>query len=185
MTLDDMADDVALEVPGAPLASIRDMLLWAARELCTEADAWVSDEQPIIYGADSDHPVVVPPAGEPLRIVYLVLEGKKCTQGHAYQQHSPSDIEFHRKPSSSTVSGRIACRPSPGKAPPSEVLGRWSTAICNGARWRLLLLPQAWANPELAEYYHRRFMAGITDARQASRLGHGLGGNRVKARPFI
>ena len=28
MTLDDLVDDVALEVPDAPLATIRDMLRW-------------------------------------------------------------------------------------------------------------------------------------------------------------
>lgn len=185
MTLDDLVADVALEVPDAPRASIRDMIAWAARELCTEADAWVTDEEPIIYGADTDFPMIVAPRGEPLRIVSLTLGGREVVQGSEFEQRGPGEVHFHRRLDTPVVHGRLACRPKVGEMPPDEVTGRWSSAIADGARWRLLLLPQPWRNPELAAYYQQRFLAGITDARQHSRLGHARGGARVKARRFI
>ncbi|GEK46553.1 hypothetical protein HPA02_08360 [Bisbaumannia pacifica] len=185
MTLDELMADVALEVPDAPRASIRDMIRWAARELCTEADAWVTEEGPVIYGADSDYPAIVAPAGEPLRIVSLTLGGREVGQGDQFEQRSPTDIHFYRQPGESVVNGRLACRPRPGEMPPDAVTSRWASAIGDGARWRLLLLPQPWRNPELASYYQQRFLAGIADARQHSRLGHARGGARVMMRRFI
>jgi len=185
MTLDELVSDVALEVPDAPRASIRDTLAWAAREFCTEADAWVTGEEPIIYGADTDHPMLVPPQGEPVRIISLTLGGREVTQGSAFEQRGPTDIHFHQRPSVSVVYGRLACRPRVGDMPPAEVTSRWSTAIADGARWRLLMLPQPWRNPELALYYQQRFLAGIAEARQHARLGHARGSARVKARRFI
>lgn len=183
--LDDLIDSVALEVPDAPRATIRDMLSWASREFCTEADAWVTEEGPVIYGADSDYPMIVAPAGEAIRIVSLTLNGRTVTQGEGFQQSSPTEVVFSQTPSQPVVNGRLACRPKPGDLPANEVLSRWGEPIADGARWRLLLLPQAWQNPELSSYYQRRFLAGITDARQQSRLGHARGGARVKMRRFV
>lgn len=185
MKLDDLVREVALEVPDAPKASIHDMLSWSARELCTEADAWVSEEQPVIYGANSDYPAIVAPAGESLRIVYLRIGDREVMQGAWFEQRSPTDIHFHKTPDSDVIAGRIACRPRPGEMPPDAVTGRWSSVIADGARWRLLLLPQSWQNPELASYYQQRFLTGIADAKQHARLGHARGGARVKMRPFI
>lgn len=185
MTLDDLVDDVALEVPDAPLATIRDMLRWAARELCTEADVWVVTDEPVVVAADTDYPQVMASQGEPLRIVSLMLGGCEVVQGSAFDQPTPTTIVFHRKPETSLIYGRLACRPYRGDMPPSEVMNRWAEAITDGARWRLLLLPQPWRNPDLATYYQQRFLAAIADARQHSRLGHARGGARVKARPYI
>ncbi|SDI27929.1 hypothetical protein SAMN04487867_10466 [Vreelandella titanicae] len=185
MSSDDLVQDVITIVPEAPFMTIREALQWSARKFCTEADAWVTDEQPIIYGADSDYPMIVAPQGEPLRIVSLTLNGREVTQGEGFEQSSPTAIHFSQKPKESAVSGRLACRPKRGDMPPAEVTDRWSEPIADGATWRLLMMPQPWKNPELAIYYERRFLAGITDARQHSRLGHARGGARVKARRFI
>ncbi len=185
MSIDDLVQDVITFVPEAPLMTIREAVQWAARKLCTEADAWVTEEQPIIYGADSDYPMIVAPQGEPLRIVSLTLNGREAVQGEGFEQRSPTEIHFSQKPRESAVSGRLACRPKRGNMPPAEVSERWSEPIIDGATWRLLMMPQPWKNPELASYYERRFLAGISDAKQHSRLGHARGGARVKMRRYV
>lgn len=185
MIIDDLTAGLALNVPDAPKATLKDMIKWAAREACTHANAWVSDEQPIIYGADTDYPMIVAPAGEPLRIVYLVVNGKRVTQGSTFSQDGPSAITFHKKPEESAVSGRLACRPKHGDLPPDDVLSRWGQIILEGAKWRLFLLPQPWASAELAAYHERRFNAGITDIKRNAALGHAQGGARVKPRNFL
>jgi len=183
--LDELIDSVALEVPDAPRATMRDMLSWASREFCTEADAWVTEEGPVIYGADSDYPLIVAPTGEAIRIVSLTMDGRMVTQGEGFEQRSPTEIVFSQTPSQAVISGRLACRPKRGDFPADGVLSRWGEPIADGARWRLLLLPQSWRDPELASYYQRRFLAGITDAKQQSRLGHARGGARVQMRRFV
>ncbi|WP_280568259.1 hypothetical protein [Chromohalobacter sp. 296-RDG] len=185
MTLSDLTNQVVQDIPEAPLLSIREMLARMARELCTEADAWVQSGEPVVVAANTDYPQVVASQGEPLRIVSLTLDGRERVQGDGFLQPAPSVIEFDRKPTESLLYGRLACRPIYGDMPPDEVVSRWGEVIANGARWRLLLLPQPWRDPELATYYQKRFLAGAADARQHSRLGHARGGARVKARRFI
>lgn len=183
--MNDLVTKVVQDVPEAPLLTIRETLARMARELCTEADAWVQSGEPVVVAANTDYPQVVASQGEPLRIITLILNGRERVQGDGFWQPAPTLIEFDRQPGDSLLYGRIACRPAPGDMPPPEVVSRWGEVIADGARWRLLLLPQPWHNPELAAYYQQRFLAGITDARQLSRLGHARGGARVKARRFI
>lgn len=185
MTITELVNQVVQDVPEAPLLTIREMLSRMARELCTEADAWVQEGEPVVVAANTIYPQVVASRGEPLRIVSLALEGRERVQGDGFRQPAPTVIEFDRTPEASMLYGRLACRPTHGDMPPEEVVSRWGEVIADGARWRLLLLPQPWRNAELASYYQQRFLAGVADARQHSRLGHARGGARVKARRFI
>jgi len=185
MTLNELVNQVVQDVPEAPLLTIRETLARMARELCTEADAWVQRGEPVVVAANTDYPQVVASQGEPLRIVSLTLHGRERMQGDGFRQPAPTVIEFDRRPEGSLLYGQLACRPAPGDMPPEEVVSRWGEVIADGARWRLLLLPQPWRNAELASYYQQRFLAGVADARQHARLGHARGGARVKARRFI
>lgn len=185
MTLNELVNQVVPDVPEAPLLIIRETLARMARELCTEADAWVQRGEPVVVAANTDYPQVVASQGEPLRIVSLTLHGRERVQGDGFQQPAPTVIEFDRRPETSLLYGQLACRPAPGDMPPEVVVSRWGEVIADGARWRLLLLPQPWRNAELASYYQQRFLAGVANARQHSRLGHARGGARVKMRRFI
>lgn len=185
MTLKELVNQVVQDIPEAPLLTIRDTLARMARELCTDADAWVQRGEIVVAAANTDYPQVVASQGEPLRIISLTLDGQERVQGEGFTQPAPTVIEFDRKPDASMVYGQLACRPSPGEMPPDEVVSRWADVIADGARWRLLLLPQPWRNPELATYYQQRFLSGVTDAKQHSRLGHARGGARVKMRRFL
>lgn len=185
MTVSDLANQVLQDVPEAPLLTIRETLARMARELCTEADVWVQRDEPVVVAANTDYPQVAASQGEPLRIVSLTLSGRERVQGNGFRQPAPTVVEFDRRPETSLIYGQLACRPLPGEMPPYEVVSRWGEVIADGARWRLLLLPQPWRDPELATYYQQRFLAGVADARQHSRLGHARGGARVKMRRLI
>lgn len=86
MTGAELVNQVLQDVPEAPLLTIREMLARMGRELCTEADAWVQDGEPVVVAADTDYPQVVASRGEPLRIVSLTLHGRERVQGDGFRQ---------------------------------------------------------------------------------------------------
>lgn len=185
MTLNELADDIALDVPDAPLATIRDMIRWAERQFCTDADAWVVTQEPVVVAADTPYAEVEAPAGaEPMRIVVLKSEGRDLKPGFDYVQVTPTRVDFRQTPKVSILYGELAVRPKVGQSMPDADFARWADDIGHGARHRLMMLPQPWKDLQLAEYHRKLFQAGKHDAKQASRLGHQLGGAQVKLRPF-
>ena len=185
MRLDDMVDALMLEVPGCPRPLIRDMLRWAQRELCAEGNAWIFNDGPVVVGANTPHAEVEVPSGaEALRLIDLRLpSGQALKPGYDYRQTGGNGVEFLRgRPDSITLLGSLACRPANGQDMPAELLARWSGALMDGARYRLLLLPQSWQNPQLAELYRRQFLAAQSDARQLAREGYQSGTYRAHPR---
>lgn len=185
MNLAEMIQQVSMDVPDAPLMTVRNALSWAARDFCKDADAWVIENQPIVVAANTEYPEVSASEGEPLRIVTLNLQGRDRQQGDGYFQPTPTSIRFDRKPSESILYGSLACRPKVGDMPPETVGDRWGEAFCNGARYRLLMMPQPWRDGQTATYYQRLFEQAKGEAKQQACLGHGLGSARVRLRPFI
>jgi len=185
MRLDDMVDALVLEVPGCPRPLIRDMLRWAQRELCTEGNAWIFNDGPVVVGANTPYAEVEVPSGaEALRLIDLRLpSGQTLKPGYDYLQTGSNGVEFLRgRPDSITLLGSMACRPAHGQDMPAELLARWSGALMEGARYRLLLLPQPWQNPQLAELYRRQFLVAQSDARQLARQGYQSGTYRAHPR---
>lgn len=185
MTLQELVESLIIEVPGCPLPTIRDMLRWAQRELCTEADVWIFSDGPVVVGANTPNAEVEVPSGaETLRIINLVEGGKLLKAGIDYRQTGSNGVEFLRKPASNILLGTIACRPAHGQDMPDELISRWSEALMNGARYRLLLLPQPWRDPALSEFYRLKFLDVQSDARQLARDGHQSGSIRVRTPRF-
>jgi len=187
MTLDDLIDDVALDVPDAPRASIRDTLRWAQRELAREGNAWVVSDEPVIVAADTAYAELEPPVdAEPVRILSVEVDGRAIHPGSDYRQVSPTRIELRRTPDASTLRGRLAVAPT-SDAPdlPLELLSQHAETLKHGARYRLLMLPQAWRNPEIAMLHQRYWLAGISDAKRLASYGFQAGGARVRTRRFI
>ena len=185
MIFDDLVTQVAIDVPDAPLMTVREQLKRMARELCQEADAW-SVEGIVVVAARSGYPqMLTPENGEVLRINNLKDGDRTLRAKIDFEQPRPNEITFIRKPQHDTLTGRIACRPVMGADLPDSLLHDYADAIADGARWRLLLMPQAWRNPEMATYYQSQYRSGIADARRVANLGHARGGARVKARQFI
>lgn len=185
MRLDDMVDALVLEVPGCPRPLIRDMLRWAQRELCTEGNAWIFNDGPVVVGANTPYAEVETPSGaETLRLIDLRLpSGQALKPGYDYRQTGSNGVEFLRgRPDSITLLGSMACRPAHGQDMPAELLARWSDALMDGARYRLLIMPQPWRNPELAEMYRRQFLAAQSRARQLAREGYQSGTYRAHPR---
>ena len=183
MKLDDLTRQVLQEVPEAPLMTIKDQIRRMAREFCTEADAWVETGY-VVAGATGQYPQIVSGQGQPLRVIEL-FDGEERISGGSFRQSTSTTIEFDRTPENDMLKGRVACRPGLDDDPPDEVLERWAEPIGDGAKWRLLMMPQPWQNGELSSFYQRSYNAGINEAKRLSRLGHNNGRNRVRARPFL
>jgi hypothetical protein len=185
MTLDELVNQVILDVPEAPIMTIREQIKRMARELCQEADAWVV-EGIVVVAAKSGYPqVLTPENGEVLRISALKDTDRPLKANFDFEQKRPDQITMLRDTKSDTLTGRLACRPAVGADLPDALLNDHADAIADGARWRLLLMPQPWRNPEMATYYQTQYRSGTTDAKRLASFGHARGGVRVKARQFI
>lgn len=186
MTLNEMADTLIIEVPGCPLSTIRDMLRWAQRELCTEGNAWIVSDGPVVIGANTPFAEVdVPSGAETLRIVRLLQDGRELKPGLDYRQTGSNGVEFLRSvPKSVTLLGSIACRPAYGKDMPAELMSRWAEALLDGARSRLLRLPQPWRDVQLAEHSRLKFLDHQAHARALAADGNQSGSVRMQVRRF-
>lgn len=187
MTTNELAESLAIEVPGCPMQTIRDMIRWAQRELCSEGNVWLVSDGPVVVGANTPFAEVdVPSGAETLRITRLMQGGRKLVPGVDYKQSGSNGVEFlGQQPKEVTLLGEISCRPSLGNDMPAELISRWAEALMDGARSRLLLLPQEWQNPTLSEHYRRKFLDAQSYARSLSASGYQAGSVRMKVRPFI
>lgn len=186
MTINDLVDGLAVELPGCPLATIRDMLRWAQRELCAEGNAWISRDGPVVVAANTGHAEIEAPAGaEALRIVSLFDGARRLVPCVDYRQLGPSAVALTRPADQSTLRGELACRPLPGADMPSELIARWGEALSDGARYKLLALPQPWRDMAAAEFHRRRFIKAQTDARMLAHDGMQCGSVRMRVRRFV
>jgi hypothetical protein len=186
ITTAEMAETLSIELPSCPLATIRDMIRWAQRELCSEGNAWISRGEPVVAAADTDYAELEIPVGaEAIRIISLNSDGRVLRPGIDYTQTGPNSIVFLSRPTSAMVYGELACRPSAGLDMPPEILTRWSEALMDGARYRLFMLPQSWREPNLAEFFRRKFMDSQADCRSISRSGYQAGSVKMQFPRFI
>ena len=185
-TVNELVDSLVIEVPGCPLPTIRDMIRWAQRELCNEGNVWLVSDGPVVVGANTPFAEVdVPSGAETLRITKLMLGGAELAPGIDYKQLGGNGVQFLRaQPKDITLLGEISCQPAYGKDMPAELISRWAEALLDGARSRLLLLPQEWQNPTLSEHYRRRFLDAQSYARSLSASGYQSGSVRMKAPRF-
>lgn len=186
MKLSDLTDMLATEVPGCPNATLRDALRWAQRELCNEGNVWIVSDEPVVSGASTDDAELeVPPGAEAIRIIQLLLNGRALIPGRDYQQSGANAVQFLRNtPQSNDLLGALACRPAFGQDMPAALLSRWAEALMDGARSRLLLMPQPWRDPALADFHRRKFIDAQADARALSRDGYQAGSIRMRAPRF-
>lgn len=184
MTQDELIDQIQLDIPDAPRATVADQIKRMARELCSEANTWVYDGI-VVVAAKSGYPQLVPVDGEPLRIIELKDNDQAMVAGRDFTQPTASTVELLRNTSKDTLTGKLAMRPTMADDVPDSLLTDWYDTISNGTLWRLYLMPQPWKNPELATYYQRQYRSGVADAKRLANFGHQRGGARVKMRRFI
>lgn len=184
MTQDDLIDQIQLDVPDAPRATVADQIKRMARDLCDEADAWTQTGI-IVVAAKSGYPQLITAEGEPLRIVELKDNGRAMTAGRDFVQPTPSTVELLRTTTKDSLTGRLALRPTLSDDVPDALITDWHNTLADGVLWRLFLMPQPWRNPELASYHQRRWMSGLSDAKRRATHGYARGGARVKMRPFL
>ena len=186
MSTEALVDNVVVDVPDCPLITIRLAVAWAARDFCARSDAWLERDKHVVA---MTHPkqgqVIVPSYGEAMRLTRLVIDGRDTVQGPEWHQPSPETVTFTREIESQLLIGDLAMRPHRDKMPPEEIIARWGEAFEHGARFRLLTMPQAWRDLEMAKYYQAQYSALISEAKASARLGHARGHQRVKARRFI
>lgn len=186
MDIEDLVERVMLDVPDCPLMTIRQAIYWAARDFCSRADAWVEKDKHVVAMINPlEGQVISPSYGEPIRLVSLKISDRDTVQDGLWTQPTPTTVVFKQQVEDQILLGSLAMRPHRDKLPPEEVVARWGEAFEDGARYRLLIMPQAWRNPDMAQHYQTLYSQAVSEAKQASRLGHARGHNRVKPRRFI
>jgi len=186
MTVDDIIRRVSLEIPDAPRLTIKDMILWSMADLCDQGNAWVHTDGPIVVAADTDYAELEAPAdAEPVRVLQVLIDDRPLRPGLHYRQTGPASIELSFTPKQSTLYGRLAVKPDPGKQMPAELTSTHAETLRHGALHKLFMLPQAWQNSDRAIYHRRLWEAGVTQAKQLAAYGHQAGGARVRSRRFL
>lgn len=186
-TTSELAISLSTEFPSCPLATIRDMIRWAQRTLCYEGNIWIVRDAPVVTAADTDYAEIEAPANaEAISIMRLFdANGNTYRPGIDYVQTSPVEVSFNSKPKANTVWGQVICRPKIGQDMPKDLITRWGESLLDGARYKLLMLPQPWANAQLGDYYNRKFLDQQSAARDLAQNGYQYGSVRAKGRSFI
>nr|WP_298165340.1 hypothetical protein [uncultured Pseudomonas sp.] len=186
MNLNELIDLLAVDFPGCPRATLRDMLRWAQRELCAEGNAWIVNDGPAVVAAQSDTPEIeVPPGAEVLRIFWLKDDGRTLTPGDAYWQPSASAVAFRYMPSSDELEGALVCRPVAGRDMPADLISRWSGALEHGAKYKLFAMPQPWRDLSLSEYHNHHFQGAQAESKHLASAGHQHGSVRMQVPNFV
>lgn len=186
MTINDLIDSLVVDVPGCPRATLRDMLRWSQRALCTEGTAWVYSDGPVVVGALTDVPEIeVPPGAEVLRIFTLKDAGSELIPGTDYWQPTAITVAFRRAPSADELEGSLVCRPVAGRDMPVDLLSRWDQALIHGAKSRLFAMPQLWRDLSLSEYHNHHFLAAQGEAKHLASAGHQQGSLRMQVPRFV
>lgn len=187
MTIKQLVESLIIEVPGCPLPTIRDMLRWAQRELCSEGNVWIVNDGPAVVAANTSYAEVEAPQGaEALRVMRLFQDGRELKPGLEFRQAGTGIVEFlGSPPKASVLTGSVSCRPAYGEDMPGALVSRWAETIMDGARYRLLNLPQPWRDTERAEFHRRLFLDAQSNARQLAVDGMQHGSIRMNVRRFV
>lgn len=187
MNISQLTESLIIEVPGCPPPTIKDMLRWAQRELCREGSVWLVSDGPVVVAANTAFAEIeVPSNAEALRITRLMNGHRKLVPSKDYIQSGSNGIQFiGARPEVSTLTGEVACMPAYGQDMPEALISQWSEVLMDGARSRLLLLPQPWQDKQLSEHYRRKFQDAQSSARSLASSGHQYGSVRMNVRGFI
>ncbi|WP_110665199.1 hypothetical protein [Salinicola halophilus] len=181
MTIADLVDDIVLDVPEAPLMTIREAARWAQREFCDGTNAWRDDAKVVVTGRTGE--LAAKAGAEPVRVLAVRDGGATLRAGRDYRQGDALSVTFGRDPDAPIAT--VALRPARGHDMPPQLLAHWREALIAGAKYRLLRMPQPWREMELAEQQRRRFAALIADALKTTSLGAERGTARVRPPRFI
>lgn len=187
MTLEQMVSTLSGEMPDCPLATLREQLRWAQRELCAQGNAWIVDDGPVVVGANTLYAEIDVPAGaEAVRIISLRNEqGQELKPGFDYIQTAENAVQFRLQPTASTMLGKLACKPAFGRDMPAVLLARWCEALMNGARHKLYLLPQPWRDPAYAQGCGEAFLTAQAESRQLASVGFQAGSVSMRVPRFV
>ena len=188
MAVDALVDEIALDVPDAPLASIRDAVRRAGRELAMESWVWRVTNEPVVVAATTPNPEVEQPLGaQPVAVVRLYdSDGRAMLAGRDYRQDGPRSITFARIPSSDTLYGVLAVAPDPGSMLPDSLVAHYFETLRNGALAHLYRVPrQPWTDAQMAQLYRQQFGIDQINARREAEMGYQGGSMRVQPRKFI
>lgn len=183
MTVDDVVDLVAPEVPGAVRATIRNAVLMTARDLCTEADIWI--ETVPAYVPKKQREAEIDPPDENSELLRInSVDGLRPGQ---YSQPTPSKLRLNSSSEDSRrFSVKAACRPALGAKTLPACMDRWAEALMYGALYRILKMPgQKWTNLQLAADYRQQYQTEEFEAKRLSSNGHHNGARSVQMRPFV
>lgn len=171
MTLAQMVDHIMIDVPGCPMVTIKDAVLWAQAELCRQGNAWV--ETVPVEMIDGRGDVAVP--GADLVRVLVCFSGGRKMRREDYSVIPPSGVTTGRD----NISVYVALEPAAAGSMPEHIAHTYREGIMSGARARLLAMPQPWRDLSLADYHSREFQDAVNLAKELSWAGVQGGGVRM------
>ncbi|EIY2512142.1 hypothetical protein ACUHOO_000783 [Pseudomonas aeruginosa] len=176
MNLQQLADRIIPDVPGAVLASVRDAIGWALRDLCIDAGVWTVDV-PVVVG---EQVLTVPSGALPVRVLHIRTDGApaRCEMF----QPTPERLVVRSGPDAMTATVVVQPElPIVESALPGWLLDLHFECLQTGARYYLRRMPsKPWTDMDLALMDQRAFHGLCTNARSLTWAGHQAGSIRMR-----
>lgn len=193
----DFTNEVRPVAQEAAMPTIEAEIRRSAIELCRESQIWRAEVSVSLVANQAEYNLLAPGGGRAdnvLKGLYVDDDNQQHTMQKVphddYAYGLPATIASATPPRHFSVLpslGRIRLYPAPDDVTANPRISFYTTvvptrrsrsipdflaekhwdAIVNGAKWRLLMIPdKPWSNPQMAEYHRRRFYTGVNQARR-------------------
>jgi hypothetical protein len=193
--LDDLVVPLRVHAPGASLSLLKQAYREAARKFFQETRAWretvsvTSGANPATYtlgpdpaNAEAFDAMLVKRNNDTLRKATRSQFKARYATGStpvAFRVGAADTLFLAPEPASSIASELAviaALRPTRAAAElDDEVVDHFEEALLDGARWKLLMMPESWGNSSKGEYYRKNFQDAIDRYRGTAADDHQVG----------
>ena len=200
--ISDVADELRLDVPGAPMPLVERELREAAREFCDKSLAWryVGDKAAVTAGQETIDPDL-PTESELILVDWLAIDGTRIAPTSAadvppsladtgpvtaFRVEGDEIVPMPVPDADATAQVGVIVRPSSTARSIDDALwGHWSDGIKSRAIARLCLMHgRTWSNPDLGGYHQQRFAAVVERAKNRGRRGGAIRSMQIRQRPM-
>ena len=190
-TYDDLAGQVMIDTPEAPLPVVISMLNISARYLCVKSSCWNEWQSiPLIEGVSDYLPDAPTSSSVISNIKHVVIGSREVSpattsdmignenwaktapgEPRFYNMLADMTIRVYPNPSAAEVGKSILvyCVYSPSIdaiSVPAQFIDRYAETLIAGAKYRLMAMPnKPWSDQADAAYYESKFIEGVTNAR--------------------
>ena len=211
MNLDDFMPHLLTDLPGCPDSLVKQQLLFAAIEFCSETHAWNEIQDPItVIDKINEYDIEVPTGARVVAVkdvwasnrklrpvtmdqLFELIPNWQTAEGSEPTYYNASTdwttLRVFPRPlgaNKARITLRVAYAPSmSATAIPDEIAIKFWDGLIGGTKARLMMIPgKAWTNAQLAMVHRRDFDDGVIKAKISALHDRVQGSLSVRPHPF-